>query len=64
MEYMDIKMLSQYIKYSVRSIYHMVEDNKIPYLKVNNRLRFHRQHIDTWMLNNGQMMDLPELPEL
>jgi excisionase family DNA binding protein len=64
MNYMDINMLSGYIHYSVRSIYKMVETDRIPFLKVNNRLRFSRQQVDTWMLNNGQMMDLPDLPEL
>lgn len=62
--YMTIDMLSVYIHYSKKSIYNMVEKDRIPFLRVNNRLRFSIEQIDTWMLNSGQMFDLPDLPEL
>jgi excisionase family DNA binding protein len=62
--FMDIPMLVGYIHFSKSSIYKMVEQGKIPYVKVNNRLRFFRDDIDVWMLNNGRMYHLPKLPNL
>jgi excisionase family DNA binding protein len=62
--YMDIHMLAGYIHFSPSSIYKKVEKGEIPHLKIKNRLRFAKSQIDSWMLNNGNMFDLPELPNL
>lgn len=62
--FMDIPMLEGYIHYSKSSIYKMVERGKIPHVKVNNRIRFVKDQIDIWMLNNGRMYHLPKLPNL
>jgi len=62
--FMDIPMLEGYIHYSKSSIYKMVERGQIPHVKVNNRIRFVKDQIDVWMLNNGRMYHLPQLPNL
>ena len=58
-------MLGKYIHFSKSSIYKMVGNNAIPYIKLGTRTLFERELIDKWVKNGGRMdSDLPQLPKL
>lgn len=62
--YMDIAGLAYYILVKRTTIYKMVANNSIPYLRINNRLRFDKDQIDTWMLSHGEGFKIPEIPKV
>jgi excisionase family DNA binding protein len=47
--YLNIYELSEYIGYSVHTIYGWASQRRIPYIKKGGRLRFDREQIDIWM---------------
>lgn len=63
-KFLSVKTLVEYIHFSKSSIYKMVANNSIPYIKVGTRTLFEREQIDKWVKNGGRMdRDLPYLPK-
>ncbi len=48
-ELLTLKELSKYLKISKPTIYKMVEQGKIPALKIANQWRFKKGDIDGWL---------------
>jgi excisionase family DNA binding protein len=48
-ELLTLKELSKYLKISKPTIYKMVEQGKIPALKIANQWRFKKGDIDSWV---------------
>lgn len=46
---MDIKELAAYLSITVRHVRRLVQDRRIPFLKVGGLLRFRRSAIDAWL---------------
>ena len=42
---------SQYLGISVRTLYRLIEKNKIPYKQIpgTNKIRFKKRHLDIWL---------------
>jgi hypothetical protein len=63
--YMDVKMVSEYIHVSKSLVYRMVSLDEIPYIKIHSRTIFSKVQIDYWLMNDCKKVeDLPELPKL
>lgn len=63
--YMDVKMVSEYIHVSRSLVYKMVSLGQIPYIKVGSRTIFDRFQIDQWLHNHCMMVEeLPQIPKL
>lgn len=45
----SVKELSNYLGVSPDSIYAMVREQQIPYIRIRRRILFHKDSIDTWM---------------
>lgn len=60
--YMDVKMVSEYIHVSKSLIYRMVSMDQIPYLKIGARAIFDRVQIDQWLHNHCMIIE--ELPQI
>lgn len=60
--YMDVKMVSEYMHVSKSLIYRMVSLEQIPYLKIGTRTIFDRMQIDQWLHNHCMMIE--ELPQI
>ena len=54
-ELMDIIELGKYINYQKTSIYGLVQNRKIPFIKASGKLHFRKSDIDQW-LNEGKRM--------
>lgn len=62
--YMNVKMVSEYIHFARSTIYKWVEENYIPHKKIRKKVLFVKADIDQWVLNNGMIADdLPEVPK-
>jgi excisionase family DNA binding protein len=48
-ELLTLKELSKYLKISKPTVYKMVEQGKIPALKIANQWRFKKGDIDSWL---------------
>lgn len=48
-EICDIQTLSTYLKVSVSEIRKLVRENKVPFFRVGNRLRFDLKKINNWL---------------
>jgi excisionase family DNA binding protein len=48
-ELLTLKELSKYLKISKPTLYKMVEQGKIPALKIANQWRFKKGDIDSWL---------------
>lgn len=48
-EICDIQDLSSYLKVSVSEVRKLVRENKVPYFRVGNRLRFDLKKINNWL---------------
>jgi excisionase family DNA binding protein len=65
MNYLDMENLAEYIHLSKSTIYKMVCNKTIPYIKLATRTLFVKDQIDKWALNNGRMsIELPVLQNL
>lgn len=63
--YLDVVQLSNYIHLSKSTIYKMVSNNNIPYLKLGTRTLFVKVQIDQWVLSGGNMIEnIPQLPNI
>jgi excisionase family DNA binding protein len=47
-QYMNVKEVSGLLKISPATVYRLIENRKLPYLKVGGQIRFRRQSIDAW----------------
>ena len=56
-KFLDIPMVSEYTLLSKSTIYKKVSSREIPFHKIGKKTIFVKDEIDTWMLNNGQMID-------
>ena len=50
-EIYNIRDLSNYLKISPSEIRKLVRQNKIPYFRVGNRIKFDKQSINEWIEN-------------
>ena len=50
-EIYNIRELSNYLKISPSEIRKLVRQNKIPYFRVGNRIKFEKQSINEWIEN-------------
>lgn len=62
MNYLDMEKLSKYVHLSKSTIYKMVCNKSIPYVKLGTRTLFVKGQIDNWVLNGGKIS--PKLPVL
>lgn len=63
--YMDVKMVSEYLHVAKSTIYNWTSNNQIPYKKLagGKRTLYVKDEIDQWVMNSGnQAIDLPQLP--
>lgn len=64
-KFLDMENLSKYVHLSKSTIYKMVCNKTIPYVKLGTRTLFVKDQIDKWVLSGGQMnMGLPVLVKL
>jgi excisionase family DNA binding protein len=49
------KEIADYLGISKGTLYKMTKNNKIPFQQVGKLLRFSRDEINAWVLNNGKM---------
>lgn len=63
--FLDIKGMGEYIHLSKSTIYKMVSNDEIPYIKLGSRTLFDKVQIDQWVLCGGTIPEeLPNLPKL
>lgn len=65
--FLDLEGVCRYIHLSRSSVYKMVLNETIPYIKLQGKgkLLFDVQQIDRWVLNGGRKdEDIPRLPML
>lgn len=63
---MNVEEVSNYLGFSVKKIYHLVETNKIPASRIGRQYRFVKAGIDDWLRDKnilgkpdwGQRLDL------
>ena len=48
---LTIKEASGILKIPVGTLYHMVNQKKIPYIKIGKSIRFSQKDIDMWLIN-------------
>lgn len=48
-EICDIQELSSYLKVSVSEVRKLVRENKVPFFRIGNRLRFDLKKINNWL---------------
>jgi excisionase family DNA binding protein len=51
-EFLAIQDLSVHLKIKVKTLYCLVEENRIPHYRVGKLIRFKRSEIDAWMEGN------------
>ena len=54
-ELMDITELGRYINYQKTSIYGLVQQRKIPFIKASGKLHFLKKDIDQWLGESKKM---------
>ena len=52
MEIISTKELSKYLKINEKKIYKLVQESKIPYIKIGGKIAFTKEIIDKWILEN------------
>jgi excisionase family DNA binding protein len=61
-QYMNVKTISTYLGVAKSTIYKWVGSGFIPHKKLGKHVLFVKEHIDEWVLNNGEIVnDLPEI---
>ncbi len=58
MEIMSARDLSKYLKINEKKIYKLVQESKVPYLRIGGKLTFAREVIDQWLLENTEQSSL------
>jgi excisionase family DNA binding protein len=65
MNYLDMEKLSKYLYLSKSTIYKMVCNKTIPYVKLGTRTLFVKDQIEKWVISGGQMsIVLPNLSKI
>ncbi len=54
MEIMSAKELSKYLKINEKMIYRLVQESKLPSVRIGGKIAFARELIDDWILENTQ----------
>ncbi len=47
--YLSVKEVSQYLGFSVNTLYGWTSQRRIPFLKIGGRVRFDKAELDRWM---------------
>ena len=47
-QYMTVREVSELLRISVATVYRLVENRQMPYLKVGGQVRFRKLSIDAW----------------
>jgi excisionase family DNA binding protein len=47
--FMNIQQTSEYLGFSVQTIYGWTSQRRIPFVKIGGRLRFDRRKLDQWI---------------
>ena len=47
--WLTVRQAAQYTGYAKGTLYHLVRDHQIPFVKKRGRLRFDRFRLDEWM---------------
>ena len=55
----DIRVVANYIDVSIDTVYTMVSQRRIPFVKVGRLLKFDLKAIDAWIARNS-VMPMPE----
>ncbi len=53
---MSPKALSAYLGVSRRTIYRLIDENRIPYQKIGGQYRFHKSEVDEWLKNGSNRL--------
>ncbi|OPY66408.1 MAG: PBP superfamily domain protein [Syntrophorhabdus sp. PtaU1.Bin050] len=54
MEILSAKDLSKYLKINEKKIYKLVQESKIPHIKIGGKIAFTKEIIDRWILENTE----------
>lgn len=54
MEILSAKDLSKYLKINEKKIYKLVQETKLPHIKIGGKIAFTREIIDKWILENTE----------
>jgi excisionase family DNA binding protein len=57
MEIMSARDLSRYLKINEKKIYKLVQEGKVPTMKIGGKIAFAKEIIDKWILGNTQWED-------
>jgi excisionase family DNA binding protein len=52
--YMNVAACATYIGRTVKAVYHLVDERKIPVIRVGRKLTFDRERIDRWLDRHAQ----------
>jgi len=55
MEIISTKELSKYLKINEKKIYKLVQESKVPHIKIGGKIAFAKELIDRWILENTEM---------
>ena len=54
MEIFSARDLSKYLKINEKKVYKLVQESKIPHIKIGGKIAFTKEIIDTWILENTE----------
>ncbi len=57
-EVMTIKQVAAYLQLNVTTVYRLAQARQIPAVKVGRVWRFHKERIDTWLINSEESVSL------
>ena len=61
--YMDVKMVSDYLHIAQSTIYKWSKSGYIPHVKLGTRTLFVKAHVDQWILDGSAFIrEVPETP--
>lgn len=58
MEIMDVKEVADYLKFSTKKVYQLIQCKTIPYKKIGGQYRFIRNEIDKWIYGERPVIGL------
>lgn len=51
--WLNVQQCAEYLSLSVSAVYNLVHRRKIPFTKLNTRVRFDRLELDRWLKGNS-----------
>jgi len=54
MEIISARELSQYLRINEKKVYKLVQESKIPHIKIGGKIAFVREIVDRWILENTE----------